>query len=435
MAAVQALTSGLRRTPSWPALAVLVVVAGAFAGMLSASMGALALVAGLLVLLVGLATIDLGIIVLLAVPATLVMVRVGGALSVSDVVLAGACVLAIPLLRRHETASLQPLVWAAIAYLATLVPTLILNRYSANVIEWFHEAVLIVGSLLVGWVVGRRGQGGAALKAYLVGTVFIAVAAFLVGLQHLGSQGSFGPVYLPYLHKNFIGNACAFAIVIAYARPPWARWSNSTTWFLILLYAGGIAASASRQAIVSAVVGVAVCNLRLRVTEEKRSRLLWFVLVPAAVFVIHAVADQLHSDNPYNSTAQRLQWFHDSIGIWHHSPLFGVGLRWWYTDRFQVSFQPPNAEFEMLTSAGLVGTAGFLIMFMVAIWVLARTSATYGAVALAVVMTRFTQGQLDLYWVAGQSSLLWLVAGIALGVQYRDGRAVTAPAHLAVVRR
>lgn len=399
-----------------------------------ASIPALALIAGFLVLLVGLATIDLGILALLAVPATLVMVRVGGALSVSDVVLAGACVVAIPLLRRYETESLQPLVWAGLAYLATLVPTLILNRYSANLIEWCHEAVLVIGSLVVGWVIGRRGQGGAALKAYLIGTALIALAAFLVGLQSLGTQGSFGPVYLPYLHKNFIGNACAFAIVIAYARPPWARWSTCTTWFLILLYATGIAASGSRQAIVSAVVGVAVCNLRLRVTEEKRSRLLWFVLVPAAVFVIHAVVDQLHSANRFNSTAQRLQWFQDSIGIWHHSPLFGVGLRWWYTSRFEVSFQPPNAEFEMLTSAGVVGTAGFLIMFLVAIWVLARTDAAYGAVALAVVMTRFTQGQLDLYWVAGQSSLLWIVAGVALGVQYRDSQAQKAPPHLAVPR-
>ena len=34
-------------------------------------------------------------------------------------------------------------------------------------------------------------------------------------------------------------------------------------------------------------------------------------------------------------------------------PVFGAGLRWWYTDRFPVRFQPPNAEIEVLTSAGV----------------------------------------------------------------------------------
>jgi hypothetical protein len=54
----------------------------------------------------------------------------------------------------------------------------------------------------------------------------------------------------------------------------------------------------------------------------------------------------------------------------------------------------------------------------------------YGTVALAVVATRFTQAQFDLDWVAGQASLLWIVAGISYGVMALD-RAKTAQPNLA----
>ena len=91
-----------------------------------------------------------------------------------------------------------------------------------------------------------------------------------------------------------------------------------------------------------------------------------------------------------------------SVEIWRESPVFGVGLRWWYSDRFDVHFQPPNAFLEMLTSAGVVGLMAFIVLCAGGLWVVFRLDPRYGNIALAVMIARFCQGQLDLYWVAGQ---------------------------------
>ncbi len=393
---------------------------GVAVGVLSVASHTSAILVGLALVSVGLAANDLSIVALIAVPASLIMVRAGGFLSVADVVLTGACVIALMIASSKEARALQPLVWLGIVYLASLVPTLVLNPYASNVVEWVHEAVLILGSLVVGWVVGREGHARTALSSYVLACVGIAIAAVVVAVVYRATHPTWSAVYLPYMHKNFIGNALSVAIVLAYAHPSWVGWTRRWAYAAIPVCALGIAASQSRQAMLATVVGLLIVSLRPRVHSGRRSRLIWFALVPVTIFVINAVNAQLKSSNEFNSVNQRITWFGESIDIWHQSPIFGVGLRWWYTDRFGVVFQPPNAEFEMLTSGGVVGLIGFLVLFSGAAWLLTTMDPRYGTVALAVVVTRFTQGQFDLYWVAGQASLLWIVAGIAYGVQKRE---------------
>src|SRR5690348_10582326 len=121
--------------PSLVAVGAFAVVIGVALGVLSVHSSLLALVVGVVVLLAGVAARDATIIPVLAVPATLVLTRVGGAFSVSDVVLAVASVLSLFALRGRGSAILRPLIWAGVFYLATAIPTQILNPYSANVIE------------------------------------------------------------------------------------------------------------------------------------------------------------------------------------------------------------------------------------------------------------------------------------------------------------
>lgn len=401
-------------------------VVGALVGTLSASNHLLALGAAVVLLIVGLAAVDLGIVVALSVPAVLLVPRIGP-VSISDAVLAVSTIAAIVMLRRDELTPIRPLLWGGTVYLASLLPTLVLNRYRADVIEWVHELVLVLGSLVVGWVTGRGGHARLALGTYVGLCVGLSIAAIATALTMLAQGHGFGPAYvsLPGIdfQKNMTGDVLSFAAIFVYARPPWLRWNTAACHGLLVLFALGIAASGARQAMVAAGIGILFVNVRGRVTSIKRTRLIWFALVPVGYFILHAVIDQLQSTNKFNSSNQRLAWFGDSMTIWHQSPLFGVGLRWWYTPRFPVAFQPPNAELEMLSSAGLVGTAGFLIMFAVAFWVLGRLNPTYGTIALATVLARFVQGQLDLYWLAGLSSILWIVAGIAYGVERRESDA------------
>ncbi|HEY2642586.1 MAG TPA: O-antigen ligase family protein [Galbitalea sp.] len=410
-----------RERIAWVSIAVILIAAVAIAlGVLSASASDYALLAACGVLLFGVGAVDLSLIPVLALPATLIVARVGGILTVSDLVLAIASLIAMLMLRRRGAVTMQPMIWVGVVYLAFLIPTLILNRYAANYIEWAHELFLVIGSLIVGFVIGREGKAPMALGIYVAACSVIGLVAGFTSLTGFAVTGRFDPVYLGDLHKNTIGGMLAVATVIAAARPVWLGWSRRWAYIALGCCAIGVIASQSRQGLVAALVGIIIISLRPRIRDGRRGRLIWLVAIPVVIFVIIQVNEQLSSGNPFNSANQRLAWFAESIAIWKTSPIFGVGLRWWYTDRFGVDFQPPNAEFEMLTSAGIVGLVGFLLLFGVAAWLLSKMNPVYGTVAFAVIATRFTQTQFDLYWVAGQASVLWIVAGISYGVMERD---------------
>jgi hypothetical protein len=116
---------------------------------------------------------------------------------------------------------------------------------------------------------------------------------------------------------------------------------------------------------------------------------------------------------------QRLNWFQDSIDIWLNDPIFGVGLRWWYTDRFPTKFQPPNAELEVLTTTGVIGLLAFLAVAVGTLIVLWRLDPVYGTLGTVVVLSRFVQSQFDLFWTAVQVSIPFVIAGICIGAAAR----------------
>jgi hypothetical protein len=400
--------------------AILVIAVGVTIGAVAAGFTPVALPIAIAVLIVGVAFVDLTIIPAIALPATLIVERVGGVLSVSDLVLIGATCISVLMLRGRGATALQPLLWTGVVYLALAFPTLILNRYAANAIEWVHEVVLVLGSMVVGFVVGREGKAKLALSLYILACVGIGLAALVTALGMLVQSGGFQPVYVGNLHKNLIGGALAVAVVMLFARPPWLGWRPFWAYSAALVCALGVLASQSRQGLVAVMVGVLVVTLRPVVQGHRRGRLLWLLYVPVVVLILVQLQEQIASGDQFNSAYQRLTWFTESIRIWEASPVFGVGLRWWYTSRFGEGFQPPNAELEVLTTVGVVGLIGFLLMFLSAAWLLSRLNPVYGTIGLAVVATRFVQGQFDLYWVAGQASLLWIVAGICYGVMVRD---------------
>jgi hypothetical protein len=162
-------------------------------------------------------------------------------------------------------------------------------------------------------------------------------------------------------------------------------------------------------------------------TDRRRSKLILLLLAPLLVFVTNLVQDQIESGNQYNSVFQRLTWFQDSLHVWATDPWFGVGLRWWYTDRFPVRFQPPNAEVEVLTSGGLLGLVAFVALLIVALRVAWKLDPVYGSVALAVLVNRIAQAQFDLFWSAVQGSVPFVVLGICLGAKWHADREAAPP--------
>jgi O-antigen ligase len=379
--------------------------------------GALAAVA---LMALGVTAVEAAAVPVLAMPLLLVTARVGAGavdLTVSDAVLALSTVPALLVAMGGLSRPMRNALWLAGLYQAATVFTVIQNPYQANLVEWFHAGVLVICAMLVGWAAGRHGLARHALTLLLVASLVLALST----IAQAGSQyahGDFSPVYTawPYhMHKNAVGTICALLGVVAYLRPPWLGWSRRSSLLAFWIFVLALLATQSRQGILGLSVAIFVVVMRRTPSGKRRNRGILLALIPTLAFVSVMVRDQIRSGNQFNAVFQRVTWFQDATGVWLTDPWLGVGLRWWYTDRFPVAFQPPNAELDTLTAAGVVGLAAFLVL-LVGTWLIARRiDPAFGIVAELVLLTRFVQSQFDLFWVSMQASLPFVILGICLG--------------------
>jgi hypothetical protein len=363
-------------------------------------------------------------IALLSMPLLLIPQRIGiggGDLSVSDAALAAAFGAAVLLGQRPYSAPLRSLLWINLFYQFTTLFTVIVNPYVENTVEWFHAWLLVSGALIVGWAIGAGGYARLALSLIVVTACVIAALTILQGVLQFAS-GNFGPAYpvWPFeMHKNFVGTVLAFGAIVAYLNPSWVGWTKAHAGFAFWLMVVGLLLAQSRQALLGLMAAVIVAVLRRSAT--RRSRLVLLLLIPAAWLIVTMVVEQLGSANRHNSVLQRLDWFKEVYAYWLESPVFGHGLRYWYLPG-APPYQPPQAEMEMLASAGVFGLVGFLVMWLGVLVVLWRIDPRFGTLAVTVLLCRFVQGQFDLFWIAAQVSIPFVIAGICLGAMAREER-------------
>lgn len=418
------MTSLLDRINPRPLVVLLYVVLAALAALVGVTASFNPLVAvsvALVVLAAGLTAVRPMLIPLLTLPTLLIVVRTGAwgvDLSVSDAALAAAVLPAVVLGVRPYSPQMTNILWLTAVYQASTLFTVVANPYTANTVEWLHAWFLTGGALIVGWGVGRAGMARTGIWLIFAMACLLSLTV-VVQFAFNAAQGSFGPVYVEWpfaMHKNFTGTTLGVVAAVAYAAPPWLapnrRLGMAVFWWCVL----GVLLSQSGQAIIAMAVALAVTVFRSG-QERRRSKLILLAAVPAIWAVVAATRAELASGNVHSSTSQRLTWYADSLEMWQANPIVGVGLRWWYTDRFAVKFQPPNAELEVLTSTGIVGLVGFLTLMIGTLVILWHLGPTYGGMAFAAVLSRFVQGQFDLFWVAVQISLAFAIAGVSLGAK------------------
>lgn len=344
-------------------------------------------------------------------------------MSWSDFSLILATLTALVFTQRPLSPPLRNLMWLNALYQLATLFTVVLNPFTQNVVEWFHAWTLVSGALLVGWTVGRAGLATWGMNLLMAAILVLGVITLgNAVVQYL--QGDFSAVYPTWpfgMHKNFAGTVLGFGATIAYARPRWLGWgrlpADVAFWFL----AAGILTTQSRQSIVALGVAVIFIAWRQRGPEQKRSTLIALAVLPALALVGTLVKDQIEEGSEFNSVFQRLQWFEDTIDFWAESPWVGHGLRFWVADR-GLGFQPPQVFLEVLASTGVIGLAAFVVMIVGVVVVLWRVPAEYATVGLALFLSRMTQSQLDLFWVAVQVPLPFLVIGMGLGLQALEDR-------------
>ena len=356
----------------------------------------------------------------LSMAALIISDRVGGAslnLTASDMLLFVAFWVAVVFGARPYAKHLRSMLWLTFIYQVSALFAVVGNIYRANVVEWCHSWLLTGGALVVGWAVGRDGKANVAFRIILAMSGVLAVLVIIVGIRQFIELGVMQPVFLawPYpMNKNFEGIVLAFAAVIVYARPVWLARSPWVAALLFTVLTVAIILAQSRQGMVGLAVGVVVVLLR---PDPDRRRNRWPLLaVPLAlIYILFSVRDQIQSGNQFNSAFARLSGFQQALTVWESSPWYGIGLRWWTAGRSPYNFQPPNAVFEVLTSVGLVGFVGFLIMMLGTLAIAWRIPARYGTVVVAVFAARLAQSQLDQFWVSIEVSFPFVVAGLCLG--------------------
>lgn len=399
--------------------AALVVVLALAVGLLLPNSPGYAVIVALLVLALGVASVEPVTLPLLTMPLLLWVGRIGSGgldLSVSDAVLFFGTLGALVFAPRPLSRPVRTILWLSALYQFATLFTVIRNPYLANYIEWVHAWMLVSGALLVGWTIGRTGRARAGLTYFLAAALVIAGSTITEGAIAYAS-GNFAAVYPSWpfdMHKNFAGTVLAFAAVIAYTQPAWMGWTRRWALAAFWVFSVGILFTQSRQALIS--LGVALVVVAFRSGQHrKRSRLIVLAVVPALALVATLVRDQVAEGNQFNSVFQRITWFEESIAFWRESPWLGHGLRFWYREDVLLEFQPPNAEIEVLTAAGVVGLLAFLVLIIGTLVVLWGVDPAYGTLAFVVMLTRVVQGQFDLFWVAVQVPVPFAIAGICLG--------------------
>ncbi len=389
----------------------------------------MAIVIGAFVIAAALTTSTPLAIALFAMPGLLISERIGlggGDLSVSDAALAAAFGTALLLGKRPYSTPLRQLLLINLVYQFATLLTVIVNPYALNTIEWFHAWMLVSGALIVGWALGAAGHARLALSLIVV-TACVFALITVAGAAYQYTRGDFGPATpnWPFpMHKNFIGTVLAFGAIIAYLNPSWVGWTTGWARFAFGLMTAGIVVAQSRQALIGLAAAIVIAVLRRSTTG--RSRLVLLLMIPAAWLVISMVVDQIESQNRHNSVFQRVEWLREVYHFWRESPVFGHGLRYW-NNPGELQYQPPQAELEVLASAGVVGLIGFLVMWIGVLVVLWHIDPRFGTLAVAVLLCRLVQSQFDLFWVAVQVSVPFVVAGICLGAMDHERRTSEGP--------
>lgn len=407
-------TSGESRLRRHPGLvtAALVVVLAAISGAVAAHSSHLAVLVCLGALLMGLAATDLAYVAVACVPAVWIVQR-APVINVSypDVLVAGTGAAAF-LAGVHK--KLQPsnrLLFSSFGlYLGSLTGSLAYHQYLRSDLEWLHRVGLVAGAALVGaWTV-QRGLHHRALQLLLLVASVVSISAVVYSFRH-----GFAAAYTLGFQKNYLGSITAQTLIVALVAGKEFR--LPTRWFRlgVALTFLGMLASQSRGSMLTLAVGLTVWFLRTgKHRRYGQRRMVAFLVLALAVFVGISVKAQIDAHSRFGSIGQRLTVEAQTQQLWIHHPLTGVGLRFFDLPQF-AGYQPPNNVLnEILAEAGVPGLIGFLVFIVGSVLALYRARGDLALAGLSIVVGRFTHGLVDIYWVAGTTTLTWLIAGMGL---------------------
>jgi polysaccharide biosynthesis protein PslJ len=408
---------GLAR-PVMAWLATVVVAAGvAIAAVGNRKIG-LAL-AGL-VLVFGIFIADPLLLVVIALPGSLLIQRVGGSstnLSAADLLVFVGAVVSLFHIRWKEAPYLRQFMRAIVWYQAILILVVVAHPNRYDIVEWFHRFSYLGGSVLVGWTIARYGRSRQAFRLFLWASSIVALIAIERALA-----SHFLPAQWGAYQKNSIGAVLWVAIVVAQVNPPWAGLGRLESRVAKYVCFAGLLASQSRQAVVALILAVSLATF-LNPDVRRRSKLVFLGCLPLVAGLYYSFSVAARNNPKFNSVSVRVDQISAAIHVWHLSPILGEGMRFYNLPQFITVTAPPNVLIDNLASTGIVGSLMFFFLVIVTVRALYKLPYVFGTLGLVILVGHYIDGLFDIFWIGASSIAPFILAGISLGIADRDHRA------------
>jgi hypothetical protein len=365
------------------------------------------------VLVLGIFAADPLLFVVIALPGVLLLQRAGGAstnVSVADILVFVAGVVSLFYVRWNHTHHLRQFMRGVIWYQAILILVVIAHPFRADVVEWFHRFSYLGASALAGWVIAYYGRTKQAVRAFLVAAGVLGIITMAVGVSLHFSPAQFGAY-----QKNAIGGVMWVAIVVAQLNPPWMGISRRLARASKYLCIGGLLASQSRQSAILLVLAL-VAALFFNPDFRRRGKIIILASIPVVVLLYYSFSYAARNNPKFNSVAIRVDQIGAAVHVWHLSPIFGEGMRFYYLPQYITVTAPPNVIIDNLASTGILGSLAFVFLVVVTMRAMYRLPYAIGTLGFVLLLGHYVGGLFDIFWLGGPTVGPLIFAGICLGL-------------------
>jgi polysaccharide biosynthesis protein PslJ len=401
---------------AWAAAWATTVLVAAVVGVAAVGHRRIGLALGALVLTLGIFAADPILLVVLALPGSILIQRLGGStnFSAADLLAFVGGMVALFHIRWSQARYLRQFLSGVIWYQAILILVVIAHPNRYNIVEWVHRFSYLGATVLCGWAIATYGRTRQAFRLFLGGASLLAVLA----IEH-SITSHFHPAQWSGYQKNTVGAVMWVAIVVAQVNPPWSgvsRFQARITKYLCLL---GLLASQSRQSAILMVLALGVAFL-LNPEFRARAKLIALGSVPVILLLYYSFSTAARNNPRFNSVSIREGQFSLAIHVWHLSPIFGEGMRFYDLPQWLYVTAPPNVIIDNLASTGIIGSVAFVFLVWVTVRTMIRLPYALGTLGLCLLIGHYVDGLFDIFWIGGPSGAPYIICGISLGMADLD---------------
>jgi polysaccharide biosynthesis protein PslJ len=392
------------------------VAVAAAVGLTAAGHGKIGLGLAAAVLFLGIFAADPILLPVIALPGSILIQRIGGSsnFSAADLLAFLGGLVALLHVRWRDATYLRQFLYGVVWYQAVLILVVIVNPNRYDIIEWFHRFSYLAATVLCGWVVATHGRIRASIRLFLLGASLLA----LVAVEH-SVTGHFHPAQWSEYQKNSIGAVMWVAIVVAQVNPSWTgigRWEARINKYICLL---GLLASQSRQAGIILVLALGIAFM-LNPDLRRRSKLIVLGAVPVVLLLYYSFTVNARNNPRFNSVSIREGQFTLALHVWHLSPLFGEGMRFYNLPQFLYVTAPPNVVVDNLSETGIVGSLAFVFLIWVTVRTMTRLPYALGTLGLVILVGHYVDGLFDIFWIGAMYGAPFIICGFSLGLADQD---------------